>query len=96
MIKFLLGIAIVAFASFCGYLLAKKYRQRKAFFEQLKMFNERFLNEITYYRRPLKEFVSVYAYRGEFNGLLQDLFEVWDERNSFEQVVVELPKYTFS
>ena len=74
MIKFLLGVAIVAFTSFCGYFLAKKYRQRKLFFLQLREFNERFLNEISYYRRPVREFIATYSYRGEFNVLLSEFF----------------------
>ncbi len=74
MAKFLLGVAIIAFTSFCGYLLTKKYRRRKQFFSQLFEFNERFLAEITYYRRPLRAFVSAYTYRGEFQELLLDYF----------------------
>jgi stage III sporulation protein AB len=70
MIKLLLGAAIVCFTSFCGYVFAKKYRKRKNFFAQMNEFNERFLNEIAYYRRPVKEFIDKYAYTGEFNELL--------------------------
>ena len=66
----MLGIAIVAFTTFCGYLLGKKYRKRKDFFTQLYDFNERFLNEIAYYRRPLKEFFSKFSYKGDFEKLL--------------------------
>ena len=70
--KFLFGIALVAFGSFCGYFLAKKYRQRKDFFAQLQLFNERFISEVSYYRRPIHEFISAYSYRGEFDLLLGD------------------------
>ena len=73
-LKFLLGVCIVAFGSACGYFLAKKYRQRKAFFRQLKEFNERYLSEISYYRRPIKAFASSYAYKGEFAHLLNLFF----------------------
>ena len=38
MIKFFLGIGIVAFSSYCGRLLAKKYRQRNSFLKQFKEF----------------------------------------------------------
>ena len=67
LIKFLLGIAIVAFTSFCGYLFSGKYRKRSLFFRQLNAFNERFLTEISYYRRPIGEFATRYSYKGEFN-----------------------------
>lgn len=74
MVKFLLGIAIVAFTSFCGYLLAKKYRQKKHFFSQLALFNERFLSELAYFRRPIREFIFAYSYSGEFFQFLNDSF----------------------
>ena len=81
MTKFLLGIAIIAFTTFCGYLLAKKYRQRKLFFQQLREFNERFLCEVSYYKRPVKEFAARYAYHGEFNLLLHDFLNNLDTDN---------------
>ncbi len=75
MIKFILGMAIVCFTSFCGYVLAKKYRQRKNFFAQMNEFNERFLSEIAYYRRPIKDFAQKYVYKGEFDELLCSFVE---------------------
>lgn len=74
MVKFLLGVTIVAFTTFCGYLLSKKYRKRKLFFHELQVFNERFLSEISYSRRPIKEFVVKHTFYGEFNELLADFF----------------------
>lgn len=73
--KLVLGIIIVIFCSLCGFLLAKKYRKRKLFFAQLYQFNERFLNEISYYRRPLNKFVSPELYKGEFALALHLYFE---------------------
>ena len=84
MVKFLLGIAIVAFTSYCGFVFAKKYRKRKLFFAQFKEFNERFLSEVSYYRRPLGEFVSKYAYKGEFQIFLQNFFAEIDELSQSE------------
>ena len=95
MIKFLLGIAMVAFTSFCGYLLSKKYRQRKLFFLQLKEFNGRFLNEISYYRRPIAEFASGYSYQGEFQTLLSLFFEKIKERSATEKIFLEDEEFTF-
>ena len=69
--KFILGVIIVVFCSFCGFLLAKKYKKRKLFFTQLYEFNERFLNEVTYYRRPIEEFSSKYIYKEEFSNALE-------------------------
>ena len=74
MVKFILGIVIVCFTSFCGYVLARRYRERKEFFSQLYEFNERFLNEIAYYRRPLAEFARIYTYKGEFQQTLNGFF----------------------
>ena len=93
--KFIIGIAIVAFTSFCGYFLAGKFRQRKLFFKQLQEFNERFLSEISYYRRPIKEFVAKYVYKGEFNELLHDYFTVMQQGRSVQSVLIDDPKYAF-
>ncbi len=95
MIKFLLGIAIVAFTSLCGRMLAKKYRQRRDFFKQWKEFNERFLSEIAYTRRPLKEFVASYGYQGEFEELLKDYFHALDGQTVLGGLFYEKEKYPF-
>ncbi len=95
MLKFLLGVAIVAFCSFCGYLLSKKYRIRRNFFKQFYTFNERFLTEIAYYRRPVRELITAYAYQGEFQQLLSDYFAVMDERSPLERILGETGKYDF-
>lgn len=80
MVKFLLGVAIIAFTTFCGYLFGKKYRKRKLFFTQWNLFNERFLNEIAYYRLPLQEFITKYPYKTEFDILLQRFIECVKKR----------------
>ncbi len=95
MLKFLLGVAIVAFTSFCGHLLAQKYRKRQLFFKQLKEFNERFLSEIAYYRRPLREFASNYSYQGEFQELLNDYFTAIDKRKPINCIFSENERYRF-
>ncbi len=90
MLKFFLGVAIVALTSFIGYLLAKKYRQRKDFFSQFYEFNQRFLSELSYRRRPIREFASSYPYRGEFNEFLQEFFIGIDGGGG-----VDFPDFTF-
>ena len=73
MLKFFIGLSVVAFGSLCGYLCSKKYRQRKLFLSQWKEFTERFLSEIAYYRRPIREFIAAYAYQVEFEDFLRKL-----------------------
>ena len=87
MTKFFLGLAIVAFTSFCGYVFTKKYRKRKSFFSQLSEFNERFLSEISYYRRPINEFVSKYTYKGEFDEFLRGYFSNIQEPSALDNVL---------
>ncbi len=94
MLKFLLGVAIVAFTSFLGYIFSKKYRQRKEFFKQFKEFNSRFLSEIAYARRPLKEFARAYVYHGDFQALLQDYFE-YLEKSLPVAIFFQSHKYPF-
>ena len=93
--KFIVGIALVAFTSFCGYYLAKKYRQRKLFFKQLLEFNERFLSEIAYYRRPIKDFTEKYTYKGEFDELLQDFFTSLQAGENVQMHLLNGGKYAF-
>ena len=95
MTKFLFGVAIVAFTSFCGYFLAKKFRQRKLFFAQFWEFNERFLTEIAYYRRPLNEFVWKYVYKEEFEFLLQEFLNGLSQRSTLDREIVDLPAFSF-
>ena len=70
MTKFIVGIAIVAFCSFCGYKLAGKYRRKKEFYRQFSVFNQRFLEELGYHRRPIAEFARHYRYQGDFQILI--------------------------
>ena len=74
MLKFIVGIALIAFTTSCGYILARKYRRRKSFFRQLREFNDRFISEISYFKRPIEEFVGAYQYQGDFDGLLKAFF----------------------
>ncbi|MBE5744562.1 MAG: hypothetical protein E7355_00290 [Clostridiales bacterium] len=93
--KFFLGIAIVAFTTFCGYLLGNKYRKRKLFFTQWTLFNERFLNEISYYRNPLQDFFVKYSYKGEFEYLLQRFLECVKDRQSLKNNLIYETDFNF-
>ena len=95
MIKFLLGIAVVAFTTFCGYLFGKKHRKRKQFFTQWTLFNERFLNEISYYRHPLQDFFNKYSYKGEFNLLLKRFFECVKSRSVLTETLLVGTEFHF-
>lgn len=95
MLKFFIGVAIVAFASGCGYVLSGKYRKRKAFFSQFHTFNERFLNEISYYRRPVEAFAAAYVYQSEFETLLQAFFSGLKEASANERKVLDLSDWSF-
>lgn len=92
MLKFIVGIAIVAFSSFCGYKLAGKYRRKKQFFKQFSAFNDRFLEELSYSRRPLGEIFSKSMYTGEFQLLLCEFISYLksDDKN-FLLVINENP-----
>ena len=70
MAKIVLSAAIVVFTSFCGYLFTKRYRRKKLFFSQWNDFNDYFLNEIVYYRRPLGEFIRTHTFSGGFAHLI--------------------------
>ena len=73
MLKFLLAVLIVAFCTLLGWLAAAKYRARKNFFSQLSTFNERFLAELKYARKPLPVFLGEGKYEGDFGKTMAAL-----------------------
>ncbi len=95
MLKFFLGIVIVAFTTFCGYKLAGKYRKRQDFFRQFFQFNERFLAELGYYRRPLREFLVKYPYKGEFRLFIEEFSHGLNEDNFLIAEIVEDTAFSF-
>lgn len=95
MLKFIVGISLVVFGSFCGYFLARTYRKRRLFFAQFQEFNERFLTEISYSKRPLADFFAGFQYDGSFACLLTDFYnsiESWGENG---RDVLNMPDYDF-
>jgi len=94
--KVLLGIAIVLFTTYCGRFFAKKYRLRKRFFSEFMQFNERFLNEVSYYKRPIMEFAGKYPCRAEFQTLLKDFFDALRQKTTGSTVFLSaLDEYDF-
>ena len=88
--KLLLGVLIVCFTSYCGYFLSKKYRTRKLFFIQLYEFNEYYLNEISYFRRPLPEILNRRTYKGAFAELLKRFFGLLKENSTKKTAIYDL------
>ena len=74
-IKILLCMAIVAFCTALGYFFAEKYRARRRFFSQFCAFNERFLNELEFERKPVSAFLKSYEYTGDFGKAVKDFAE---------------------
>ena len=95
MLKVVLGVAIVAVFTAGGYILSKKYRQRRRFLGQFREFNEQFINEITYYRRPIKEFLSMHTFEGEFHLLLQSYMMSLDQHREEGGQPLDLSPYAF-
>lgn len=74
-LKFALGCALIAFCILLGYFAAGKYRSRKKFYAQLYAFNERYITELSYARKPLSAFLKEYEYTGDFAKTLKDFEE---------------------
>ncbi len=70
-IKLLLCGLLIAFCVTLGWLAADKYRVRMRFYSQFASFNERFLEELAYTRKPLSALLDPEHYRGEFAKLLE-------------------------
>ena len=64
-LKFLLGVLIVAFCTFLGYCAAGKYRARKSFYSQLNAFNEKYLAELKFSRKPLSQLIKEFSFTGD-------------------------------
>ncbi len=71
-LKFLLAGLIVCFCTLLGYLAAGKYRARKSLFLQLYEFNERYLTELKYRRKPLTEFLEEQSFEGDFSKIMRE------------------------
>ena len=95
MLKILFGLAIVGISTACGYMFSKKYRQRRYFMGQFREFNEQFINEIAYYRRPIKDFLACHCYGGEFQLLLHDYIDSLEKYTLKDSNPLDLSKYTF-
>lgn len=93
--KFILGVLLVALGSFLGYLFGKKYRKRKQFFAQFCQFNDCFLAEITYARRPLSQFLTSASYRGEFALLIDDYMQNLEQASAFVELLQKDSEYSF-
>ena len=70
-LKLLLCVFIVAFCTFLGYLSAGKYRARKRFYVDMYAFHERYLNELSYARRPLSKLLQIEKEGGDFFRFLR-------------------------
>lgn len=84
-LKFLLSVLIIAFCILLGYFAAEKWRSRKKFYLQYCLFHERYLNELTYARKPLPSFLKEYSYSGDFAKILKTFSErqEWGKYPSF-------------
>ena len=93
--KFILGVLLVALGSFLGYLFGRRYRKRKQFFAQFCKFNDCFLAEITYARRPLSQFLTSGSYCGEFALLIDDYMQNVEQASSFAELIQKDSEYSF-
>ncbi len=69
-IKLLISAFIIAFCIFLGWFAAEKYRHRRKFFSAFLTFNERYLGELGFQRRPLATAVKEYGGEGDFGKSL--------------------------
>lgn len=72
MLKFFLCAAVLALCVGCSFLLTRKYKQRRDFFYNLDLFNERLVNEVSYTKIPLPSFVEKYEFTGDFKRMLEE------------------------
>lgn len=71
-LKLLLGALIVAFCALIGYFAAEKYRARKRFFAAMSAFNDKYLSELKYARKPLPVFLKENVFQGDFGAAVNE------------------------
>lgn len=74
-LKIIICIFVIAFCTVIGYAFAGKYRSRKKFYHQFYQFNERYLNELSYARKPISAFLKEYEYTGDFAKTIKNYHE---------------------
>lgn len=74
-LKLIVGGLVILFCTLLGYFAAGKYRARKQFYEQFAYFNDRFLNELGYGRKPLAAFSQENIGRGDFGKTVKGFIE---------------------
>ena len=82
-LKIIICIAVIAFSTAVGYLLAGKYRARKKFYEQFCLFNKQYLNELSYTRKSLPDFLKEHEYTGDFAKAIKKCVEARDTSVNF-------------
>ncbi len=85
LIKWVLCLTLLIFTSSVGYAFSSKYRKRKLFFAQFYDFNQKFLQELSYSKRPIKEFLQIYPFKGEFLLLLEEYRQKIGRDNFFNE-----------
>jgi stage III sporulation protein AB len=89
LIKWVLCLTLLVFTSSVGYAFSSKYRKRKLFFSQFYDFNQKFLQELSYSKRPIKEFLQIYPFKGEFLLLLEEYRQKIGRDNFFNEYFSE-------
>ena len=74
-LKICISVAVIAFSTALGYFLSGKYRARKKFYEQFCLFNKQYLNELSYTRKPLPDFLKEHTYTGDFSKAVKTYVE---------------------
>lgn len=82
-IKFILAGLIIAFCTLLGYFAAGKYRARRDLFAEWNSFNERFLSELAFARKPLSEFVGEGGFKGDFGKKVAEFSQKHDAESKF-------------
>ena len=69
-LKITVACAVIAFGCWIGWLAAGKYRYRYRFYTQFNDFNERYLSELLYARKPLPVFLKEFPAAGDFKKMI--------------------------
>lgn len=86
--KIFVGIALVVFCGFCGYVLSKKYRLQREYYRQFYSFNAAFLKEVSSSRRPIEEWLKKTRFIGAFQDTVESFLDALKKVKDGERILL--------
>lgn len=81
-LKLIICGLILAISLLASYFFSEKYRRKKIFYEQFCLFHERYLAELDYTKRNVKEFLSKEKFASPFQEAVEKFPDMPDREKT--------------